>query len=356
VPQQGRRPLNRLSPNSCLGLEPASLQDWANDDGVEESMNRSDAEVVVGVDVSKETLDVRIHPSGAAQQLSNNHEGIATLLGFLKPYAGALVVIEATGGYEHAAAATLAAAGFQVAIVNPRQVREFGRATGRLAKTDAIDADLLALFGERIRPVVRPLPDEDTQALHAVITRRRQIVEMLVAEKNRLGLARGKSVRRSLELHVAWLEKQLANVDDDISDMVKRSPLWRAKDDLLQSAPGIGKTVSRSMLALLPELGTLNNKQIASLVGLAPFARDSGRYRGRRAIWGGRSSVRAVLYMAALASLRWNPTINAFYRRLRAAGKPHRVAITAAMRKLLITLNAMVKSFTPWQPTTAPMA
>jgi transposase len=307
-------------------------------------------EVAVGIDVSKDVLDVRVHPSGAVHRTSNDQEGIAALRDFLKPYTGALVVIEATGGFEHAAAATLAAAGFQVAIVNPRQVREFGRATGRLAKTDAIDADLLALFGERIRPVVRPLPDEDTQALHAVITRRRQIVDMLVAEKNRLGMARGKTVRRSLELHIAWLEKQLANVDDDLSDMVKRSPLWRAKDDLLQSAPGIGKTVSRSMLALLPELGTLSNKQIASLVGLAPFARDSGRYRGRRAIWGGRSNVRALLYMAALASLRWNPAINTFYRRLRAAGKPHRVAITAAMRKLLITLNAMVKSGTPWHP------
>lgn len=310
-------------------------------------------EFVVGIDVSKDALDVRVHPSGAAQRTTNDQEGIAALRDFLKPYPGALVVIEATGGYEHAAAATLAAAGFQVAIVNPRQVREFGRAIGRLAKTDAIDADLLALFGERIRPVVRPLPDEDTQALHAVITRRRQIVDMLVAEKNRLGLARGKTVRRSLELHIAWLEKQLANVDDDLSNMVKRSPIWRAKDDLLQSAPGIGKTVSRSMLALLPELGTLN-KQIASLVGLAPFARDSGRYRGRRAIWGGRSNVRAVLYMAALASLRWNPAINTFYRRLRAAGKPHRVAITAAMRKLLITLNAMVKSGTPWHAAAPP--
>ena len=312
--------------------------------------------VVVGIDVSKDVLDVRVHPSGAVHRTSNDQAGIATLRDLLKPYTGALVVIEATGGFEHAAAATLATAGFQVAIVNPRQVREFGRATGRLAKTDAIDADLLALFGERIRPTVRPLPDEDTQALQAVVTRRRQIVEMLVAEKNRLGLARGKTVRRSLELHIAWLEKQLANVDDDLSDMVRRSPLWRAKDDLLQSAPGIGKTVSRSMLALLPELGTLSNKQIASLVGLAPFARDSGRYRGRRAIWGGRSNVRALLYMAALASLRWNPAINTFYRRLRAAGKPHRVAITAAMRKLLITLNAMVKSGTPWHPAPPVMA
>lgn len=313
-------------------------------------------EAVVGIDVSKDVLDVRVHPSGDVHRARNDADGIAALRDFLKPYPGALVVIEATGGFEHAAAATLAAAGFQVAIVNPRQVREFGRATGRLAKTDAIDADLLALFGERIRPVVRPLPDEDTQALHAVITRRRQIIDMLVAEKNRLGLARGKTVRRSLELHIAWLEKQLANVDDDLSDMVKRSPLWRAKDDLLQSAPGIGKTVSRSMLALLPELGTLSNKQIASLVGLAPFARDSGRYRGRRAIWGGRSNVRALLYMAALASLRWNPVINAFYRRLRAAGKPHRVALTAAMRKLLITLNAMVKSGTPWHPAAPALA
>lgn len=309
--------------------------------------------VVVGVDVSKDALDVAIRPSGVTSRRTNDQDGVAALVQSLTAHPGALVVIEATGGYEHAVAASLATAGFQVAIVNPRQVREFGRATGRLAKTDAIDADLLALFGERIRPAVRPLPDEDTQALHAVITRRRQIVEMLVAEKNRLALARAKTVRRSVQLHIAWLEKQLTNVDDDMSDMVKRSPLWRAKDDLLQTVPGIGKTVSRSMLA---ELGTLSNKQISSLVGLAPFAHDSGRHRGRRAISGGRGNVRALLYMAALASLRWNPAINAFYRRLRAAGKPHRVAITAAMRKLLITLNAMVKSSTPWHPQASAMA
>lgn len=312
--------------------------------------------VVVGVDVSKDALDVAIRPSGVTSRRTNDQDGVAALVQSLTAHPGALVVIEATGGYEHAVAASLATAGFQVAIVNPRQVREFGRATGRLAKTDAIDADLLALFGERIRPAVRPLPDEDTQALHAVITRRRQIVEMLVAEKNRLALARAKTVRRSVQLHIAWLEKQLTNVDDDMSDMVKRSPLWRAKDDLLQTVPGIGKTVSRSMLGLLPELGTLSNKQISSLVGLAPFAHDSGRHRGRRAISGGRGNVRALLYMAALASLRWNPAINAFYRRLRAAGKPHRVAITAAMRKLLITLNAMVKSSTPWHPQASAMA
>jgi transposase len=313
-------------------------------------------EVFVGVDVSKDALDVAIRPSGVKARRVNDQDGISAVVAFLSAHPGALVVIEATGGYEHGVAAALATAGFQVAIVNPRQVREFGRATGRLAKTDAIDADLLALFGERIRPAVRPLPGEDTQALQAVITRRRQIVEMLVAEKNRLALARAKTVRRSVQLHIAWLEKQLTNVDHDMADMVKRSPLWRAKDDLLQTVPGIGKTVSRSMLGLLPELGALSNKQISSLVGLAPFAHDSGRHRGRRAIAGGRGNVRALLYMAALASLRWNPAINAFYRRLRAAGKPHRVAITAAMRKLLITLNAMVRCSTPWHSQASAMA
>jgi transposase len=315
---------------------------------------REATEAVIGIDVSKSLLDVYVRPSKQGFQATNDQVGIAAVRDFLNPYPGALVVIEATGGYEHAVAATLASAGFRVAIVNPRQVREFGRATGRLAKTDAIDAELLALFGERIQPAVRPLPEEDSQALHAVVTRRRQIVDMLTAEKNRLGLARDKTVRRSLENHIAWLEKQLGNVDDDLSAMVKRSPLWRAKDNLLQSAPGIGNTVSRSVLALLPELGTLTNKQITALVGLAPFARDSGRYRGRRAIWGGRSNVRSVLYMAALTGLRWNPAIAEFYRRLRAGGKPHRVAMTACMRKLLITLNAMVKNGTRWHPPAPP--
>jgi len=245
--------------------------------------------------------------------------------------------------------AALAAAGLPVVVANPRQVRDFGRACGQLAKTDRIDAALLALFAERVRPELRPLPDAAAQALEALLTRRRQLLEMLTAERNRLGFARG-PIRRDIARHIRWLEKRVTDVDRELGAAIEASPIWRATEDLLRTVPGIGPVVSRTLLGELPELGQLNRKQIAALVGVAPHARDSGTLRGKRMVWGGRAPVRAVLYMGALVAARFNPVIRAFYQRLRAAGKPAKVALTACMRKLLIILNAMVRTGTPWSP------
>lgn len=302
----------------------------------------------VGVDVSKTTLDAAVRPSGERWSVSNDDAGIRELVKRLKPYPGALVVMEATGGYERAAAAAVSAAGFETAIVNPRQVRDFGRALGQLAKTDEIDADLLALFGERMKPAARPLADEERQVLQALSARHRQLIEMLTTEKNRLSMARAVSVQRSLKQHIAWLEKQLRDVDRELDETIKQSPIWRAKEDLLRSAPGVGRVTSTTLLADLPELGQLNRKQIAALVGVAPFACDSGRYRGKRVIWGGRAAVRRVLYMATLVATRFNPVIRDFYARLLAVGKPRKVALVACMRKLLTILNAMARDNVRW--------
>jgi transposase len=244
------------------------------------------------------------------------------------------------------------AAGLPVVLANPRQVRDFARATGQLAKTDAIDAQVLALFAERVRPEPRPLPDEAAQALDALLTRRRQLLDMLVAEKNRLGFARP-VVRRGITQHIRWLEGRLGDVDHELGQMIEHSPVWRATDDLLRSVPGVGPVLSRTLLGKLPELGQLTRTQIAALVGVAPLARDSGTLRGKRMVWGGRAPIRTVLYMSALAAVRCTPVIRVFYRRLRAAGKPAKVALTACMRKLLVILNAMVRSNTPWQPAAA---
>jgi transposase len=243
----------------------------------------------------------------------------------------------------------LAARSCPLAVVNPRQVRDFARATGELSKTDQIDARILALFGERIRPEPRPLPDETTELLDALVTRRRQLVDMLTAEKNRLGLAR-KSAEKSIKAHIRWLERALAGVEGELDLAIAKSPLWRAKEDLLRSVPGIGPVVSRTLLAELPELGTLNRQEIAKLVGVAPLARDSGKRRGNRRIWGGRASVRSALYMATLTASRFNPAIRQFYTRLLAKGKPKKVALVACMRKLLTILNAMIRHKTPWNP------
>jgi len=308
--------------------------------------------VFVGIDVAKATLDVAVRPSGARWTNANEEPGIQALLGQLRALAPTLVVLEATGGYEHAVAATLATAGVPVVIANPRQIRAFARATGHLAKTDAIDAQVLALFAERVRPTPRPLPDDATQALEALLTRRRQLLEMLVAEKNRLGVARA-SVRRDIGHHIRWLERRLADLDRRLHDAIRTSPLWRAQDDLLQSVPGVGPVLSCTLLAQLPELGKLGRKQIAALVGVAPLARDSGTHRGRRTTWGGRASVRTVLYMATLTATQWNPVLRQCYQRLRAAGKPHKVALTACMRRLLLILNAVVRTQTPWRSTPA---
>lgn len=308
--------------------------------------------VFVGIDVAKATLDVALRPSGDRWQPANDYRGIDTLVQRLGASSDALVVLEATGGYEQSVAAALASAGVAVVVANPRQVRDFARATGQLAKTDAIDAAVLALFAERVRPEPRPLPDEARQSLEALVTRRRQLIEMLIAEQNRLTHAR-RAVRRSLTDHIRWLERQLGGVDRDLDQAVRSSPVWRAQDDLLQSVPGIGPITSRTLLAELPELGRLSRKEIAALVGVAPLARDSGTLRGRRTVWGGRAPIRAVLFMAAAAATRWNPVIRTFYQRLRAAGKPAKVALTACMRKLLTIVNAIMRSQTPWRVTAA---
>ena len=262
-----------------------------------------------------------------------------------------LIVLEATGGYELLCVAALAAAALPVVVVNPRQVRDFARATGQLAKTDRIDADILALFAERVRPTVRPLPDAEAQELDALLARRRQLLEMLQAERNRLGqvFGRGKRpVKKSLKTHIAFLERELRITDTDLSEMIRRSPAWRERDDLLQSVPGIGRVVSLTLLADLPELGRLSRREIAKLVGVAPLSRDSGTFRGRRFVQGGRASVRAMLYMGALVATKRNVVIRVFYQRLVAAGKPKKLALVACMRKLLTILNTMVRTGQRW--------
>jgi transposase len=305
--------------------------------------------IYAGVDVSKETLDIALHPSGEYWQEKNDEAGRARLAARLETATPALVVIEATGGIERSAVIALAVASLPVVVINPRQVREFARATGELSKTDRIDARMLALFGERIRPEVRALPDEAARELEAYVVRRRQIIEMLTAEKNRLSQAQAPALKRSIKTHIRWLEKQLEGVDGELDKRIKESPLWRERAQLLTSVPGIGAVTSRTLIAELPELGSLGRREIAKLVGVAPLARDSGRMRGRRSVWGGRAPVRTALYMAALSATRFNPEIKRFYLRLREAGKPAKVALVACMRKLLTILNAIVKSSEPWR-------
>jgi transposase len=303
--------------------------------------------VFVGVDVANAELVWAVRPSETSGTVPNDEAGIARLVDTVQRLAPTLVVLEATGGHERALVAALATAGLPVVVANPRQVRDFAKGSGQLAKTDRLDARILALFAERVRPEPRPLPDAAAQALIGLLARRRQLLEMLTAERNRLALA-VPAVRRSLTAHIRWLERQLEDVDRDLDAAVKASPVWRAKEDLLRSGPGIGRVVSRTRIANLPELGYLDRKQIAALVGVAPLARDSGTLRGRRLVWGGRAPVRAVLYMGALVASRRNPAIRAFYTRLVAAGKPKKLALTACMRKLLTILNAMVRHNTPW--------
>jgi transposase len=308
-----------------------------------------DALCYLGIDVAKDTLVVASVPAGRTWTVANTPVGHGALLADLTPLGPALIVLEATGGYETAVVAALGAAGLPVVVVNPKQVRAFAKATGRLAKTDRIDATVLALFAERVRPAVRALTDDATRDLEAVLLRRRQLRDMLTAEKNRLGLAR-RPIRKSLKAHITYLERELRIADTDLDRLVAASPLWRATDDLLQSVPGIGPVVARTLLAELPELGTGTRRAIAALVGVAPVAHDSGAQRGKRAIAGGRATVRSALYMATLVATRYNPVIRAFYRHLLAAGKPKRVALVAGMRKLLTILNAMIKSQQPWAP------
>jgi transposase len=312
----------------------------------------------VGIDVSKDRLDVAVRNRDLAFHVSRDESGLATLVARLQKLDGdvTLIVVEATGGLERDVAAALILAGFPLAVVNPKQVRDFARATGKLAKTDAIDAAILAHFADAIRPVAQPLPDETTQLVELLVTRRNQLIQMLGAEKNRRGallLQRSvpsKAIFANIDAHIAWLEKQIADIDREIGDTIRKSPVWRDKDDLLQSIPGVGRVTSSTLLGYVPELGSLDRRKIAALIGVAPFNRDSGQSAGRRAIWGGRTAVRAALYMAAVTAVRCNPTFRAFYSRLRAVGKPAKVALTAAMRKLIVVLNAMVRDGVPWTP------
>ena len=301
----------------------------------------------VGVDVSKGRLDVAVRPSGESASFSNDELGIKPLVNRLGEIQPTLIVLEATGGIERQLVRALVSAELPVVVVNPRQVRDFAKASGQLAKTDAIDAMVLARFAEAIRPTVRPLPDESLLELRALIARRRQLTEMIVAERNRLTAA-SKSVRKRINTHIRWLEAELGRAEKDLDQSIRQSPIWKENEDLLRSVPGIGPVISRTLLAELPELGQLNRKQIAALVGIAPLNRDSGTLRGRRTIWGGRATVRAALYMAALVASRRNAVIRDFYKRLRNTGKAPKVALVACMRKLLTILNAMIKHRTCW--------
>jgi transposase len=314
------------------------------------------SEAFIGIDVARDSLEVVSRPAGEHWQVANDPAGIAALLPRLRALQPTLIVLEATGGLELPLLAAIGSAGLPVVAVNPRQVRDFAKAIGKLAKTDAIDARVLAHFADAVRPAVRPLPDAATQALGALVTRRRQLVEMLTAEQNRRNAA-PTAIRADIQAHITWLRKRLTGVDKELSRAVRTSPLWREQEDVLRSVPGIGPVVSVTLLADLPELGTLDRKQIAALVGLAPLNRDSGTMRGKRTIWGGRATVRAALYMAALVGSRRNPILRALYTRLLAAGKTKKVALTACMRKLLTILNALLKHRTRWiqpAPVTAP--
>jgi transposase len=288
--------------------------------------------------------------------VANDPQGFTDLVARLLPLQPLLIVLEATAGLEQAAAATLATAGLPVVVVNPRYTRDFARAMGRLAKTDALDAQILAEFAERVRPPVRPLPDETARELEALLLRRRQLLEMRVAEENRLQATRTAKVRASLEAHITWLSEQLEQVDQELTRAIESSPVWRVKDELLQSIKGIGPTVSRTLLAELPELGTLSRQQIAALAGLAPINRDSGQRRGQRSIGGGRAEVRTALYMAALSARQYNPALRAFAQRLRDAGKAAKVCLIAVARKLLTIANAVVRDGRPWEATAATMS
>lgn len=307
---------------------------------------------VVGIDVAKRQVEVAVRPSGERWTATTDAIGLAALVERLRGVAPGLIVLEATGGYETAVVAALSAAALPVVVVNPRQVRAFARAVGKLAKTDAIDAAVLAHFAEAVKPEVRPLPDDLTQQLQDWLGRRRQLLEMIVAEEHRLALARP-GLRRQIQKHVEWLRAQLRDVDGELRTLIRESPAWREQDDLLRTVPGVGPVLATTLLANLPELGRLNRKQIAALVGVAPLNRDSGEHRGKRAIWGGRAPVRTALYMAAVAALRCNPVIREFYDRLCAAGKARKVALTACMRKLLTILNAMTRRRTGWAPALA---
>lgn len=315
-------------------------------------MEATQSSQFIGLDISKAYLDIGINPDGEGWRDTNTVDGIERVVEKLKVLQPSLIVLEATGGYEVNVATALALAGLPVAVVNPRQVRDFAKSLGKLAKTDRLDAGVLAHFAQAIRPEARYLPDPQARELQALVNRRKQIIEIRVSEKNRLSTAHAK-IKPSIEKVIEFLTKELEQLDDNIHDQIRRSDIWREKDDLLQSVPGVGKVLSTTLLADLPELGQLNRKKIAALAGLAPYNCDSGLMKGKRAIWGGRAPVRNALYMAALSASRYNPVIRTFFAHLLKQGKVFKVAITACMRKLLTILNAMIRSMQQWQPNLA---
>jgi len=302
----------------------------------------------VGIDISKDYLDVMVLPEREKRQYTNDQEGMNKLIPWLKRIPVEVVVIEPTGGYEALVAAALSSRHVPVAVVNARQIRQYARATGKLAKTDSIDAEVMAEFAQAVKPEVRKLPDKETKDIRMVVSRRRQLVEMMTAEKNRKSTA-DDSLKPGIQAHIDWLKKEVEDLDRDLRKRIESSGVWRVKDNLLQSIPGVGKVLSSTLLAELPELGKLNRREIAALVGVAPYNRDSGMMRGKRVIWGGRASVRRVLYMATLAGITFNPVIRDLYNRLVERGKAKKVALVACMRKLLIIMNAIIKTETPWQ-------
>ncbi|OFZ96672.1 MAG: IS110 family transposase [Betaproteobacteria bacterium RBG_19FT_COMBO_58_11] len=312
-------------------------------------VNEMKLEEFIGIDVSKARLDVCVHSSGELSSARNDANGIEELVRILTSIAPSLVVLEATGGYETAFATAAYAAGLPVVVANPRQIRDFAKATGMLAKTDALDAKVIARFAAQIKPDVRPMKDEETEALASMVSRRRQLVLMRTQEKNRLA---GANPRQKVDIkeHVSWLDERIRRLETDMTAALRKSKAWKVQEDMLKTVPGIGCVTSATLLAALPELGQLNRAKIAALVGVAPFNRDSGQHRGRRMIWGGRADVRSVLYMATLTAIRFNEPIKTLHARLIARGKPAKVAIVACMRKLLTILNAMLKSKTPWNP------
>jgi transposase len=316
------------------------------------AMSKISVETFVGIDVSKGTLDLCIEPAGETLHVDYDDKGISQVVKRLVEVSPTLIVMEATGGLEMRLAGELSAKSLPVAIINPRQARDFAKATGQLAKTDSVDAAILAAFARAIRPAVRPIKDAETRALDDLVTRRRQLVDMRVQEILRLGTA-SKVQKKSLTAHITWLNKRITALDEEMTKRLRASSVWKSKDDLLCGIPGVGDVTSLTMLAKCPELGQLNRREIAALTGVAPLAKDSGKHRGKRFVWGGRADVRAVLYMATISAMRFNSRIKAFADRLTLAGKPGKVVIVACMRKLLTIMNAMIKNNMPWNPKNA---
>jgi len=308
--------------------------------------------IVVGIDVSKERLDVAVRPTGETFVVSRDAEGLDALIAKLTPLAPVAVAVEATGGYETVVAASLAAAGLAIVVVNPAQVRSFAQALGKRAKTDPLDAGVIAHFVEATRPQIRPLPDEETRLLADLVARRRQIVAMIVAERQRQKRLTNRRLQKSIARLLAALQKELSSLERDIDETVRGSPAWREKEDLLASVPGVGKTIARTLIAELPELGTLDRRKVAALVGLAPWTRQSGKWKGKSCIGGGRADVRSALFLGAMVAARRNPELKAFRDRLVAAGKPKLVALVATARKLLTILNAILRDQKPWRQQT----